>query len=453
MFIASQTAAYISPTSPTRILRLHKDTEQHTKTKHRYHHDRSSPNGEGGGKGTLPLLNKAAKKQGNKMDHLMISSSLLMPGNYCRSHSQLDAIMSPRKATMGPLLFRKSTSADILQVSHEQYREPVGFYVPVQVSTKKQSKKTKETAEVYKPTPDRPGCGVANTIRVAVLRQQAEKKTTKHDSLKTLCNTNHLQAFADAALHKSSSLPAISPTKEKEFQTIYSDNTGGNIFDQDNIDIHASPTFSFAVSDDIDVNNNNTRLKARSTSLGFDVAGNSKSNALDREVHSSSYNHACYVDRIIPLHAGSIFRKNPSMHASEMSRIKKKNASEIREADAKNNIEKSQTDDERIIKDNLSYAYGKGLANGTVNKQSTFNINLGKEDSWSDIKIEVLGPRIVPPIFAFEQIGEKACRVSYIPEMAGTHKISIRNKGKHIHESPFQFNIMFDNKSVWQQRV
>ncbi len=436
MFITSQAAAY---NTATRSQRHHKDNGDHVKTKHRNHDKGASVSDSV----KIAVSSKISKKYyGQKQDHLFIPP--LLKGKHCRSHSHLDAIISPRKA-MGssPLLLRRSNSLELLQLPFD-YEKSGKEMINLHASLLRRSSKQKDRTVLEKT----PTITVENQQNLAsslhLSPRQSRKKRAKHDSLRAIITQNNILKLAEDALHRTSSMPSLSPNSKKNFLLPISHE---NIFIQESIEVPILDFIGYKLSggetsqdneDDETDNDSGKIVGVETTSV---IRNNFVQNGESGTSHPS-YNHAL-PDKIIPLHSGAIVRKPWSQHVLPINGEIVKPNGEMQ----------ASTEEITSLNNNnaASFAYGKGLIKGTIHKPAIFYVVLGKADSWSDIKIEISGPRVIPPKFTLQHEDEQICRATYLPETVGTHKVSIKSKGKHVRKSPFKINVHFDKVSVWQR--
>ena len=87
-------------------------------------------------------------------------------------------------------------------------------------------------------------------------------------------------------------------------------------------------------------------------------------------------------------------------------------------------------------------AYGPGLESFEVNTPGTFEVSCPPETLEEDLFIKAVGPTGSKSV-EIESLGEGQFVCSFVPTVAGDHKVTIKLKGKEIEGSPFNVNVQF----------
>lgn len=87
-------------------------------------------------------------------------------------------------------------------------------------------------------------------------------------------------------------------------------------------------------------------------------------------------------------------------------------------------------------------AFGPGLESFEVNTSGTFEVSCPQGTQEEDLSIKAVGPTGSKAV-DIESLGEDQFVCSFVPTMAGEHKVTIKLKGKEIEGSPFNVNVQF----------
>ncbi len=459
MFITSQAASCNSATRGHLHHRHHKENPE--RPKHRGHDridkahalfldiSKTHPH---------PVAKAPRKIAGSRQDSFSTSQIIMRKKSISQSH--LDAIISPRKAmSSSQLLLQRSNSLQFLQLPKVHEKLNVDN---LHVSLLKRSTHKIAVAK------DRKGPEFTRSILHDIrpmsltLPVQEESKRVKQPSVQMRLYKNFPDDTKSGSLQKAASLPALSPTSSKEFKSLYGTaifcvprpaSTHGPYCSKSSDGIPRMPSVSLTPSRDTKIDEKSLEKSFETFKVGdapslhlVDTGSYTAQSQTGQRIEPNEVKVPdCNEDRIIPIHSSVIFRKKANKHRHYDQR---KQDISVTQQKPKSTAKKSRSS-KRSCKD--FHAFGNGLKDGIVSQPAVIDIVSKSGSAWGDIEVEFIGPRLVPPKYNLQHIEKDTCRITYLPESVGIHTISIKSKGKHVSQSPYQVIVDFERVSIWKK--
>ena len=152
--------------------------------------------------------------------------------------------------------------------------------------------------------------------------------------------------------------------------------------------------------------------------------------------------HISTSDKIIPLHATTIFMTERNHPKTNTRRHFKRKSGK-----SKKGLDQNNSNTEECV------AYGESLCKAKPHQPATFYVQFKKASSAEYTEIRISGPRIIPPVMKATMVRGNTHEITYWPNAVGIHIISIIFKESHIKCSPFAVNVGFEESTIWLNSV